>query len=390
MKILLVSTVYPNPDKPTFGVFVHEQAKQLTKLGMDVRVICPISITPPRRLLKLKKGILSEWKSWILSIWNTPKESTLEGIKVFYPRWVLSTKILEAPTCFFSKKRFLHRIWRDWSWDVVHAHFLTPNGILGKQIAKQYGIGIPLVISCLGDDLFLYAKRKTICNSVKSALDSSGAIICKSQQLLEEVMKYGVDPERVHVIYNGCNLVEFKTSNIDQLDEILFIGHFIERKCVGYLIEAFRNLKNKKVKLRLVGDGELLPQIKKTVYDYALQDRVIFEGTVPHSLLPDYINRAKLLCLPSRSEGTPNVVMEALACGTPVVASKVGGVPGIVPSFCGVLVPPQDVISLQQALDEALKRDWDYQAIRTHAEQNLSSEAQCKKIVEIYRETSLN
>ena len=227
-------------------------------------------------------------------------------------------------------------------------------------------------------------------NSVKSTLHSSGAIICKSQQLLEEVMKYGVEPERVHVIYNGCNLVEFKTSNIDKLNEILFIGHFIERTCIGYLIEAFRNLKNKKVKLRLVGDGELLPQIKKTVYDYALQDRVIFEGTVPHSLLPDYINRAKLLCLPSRSEGTPNVVMEALACGTPVVASKVGGVPGIVPPFCGVLVPPQDVISLQQALDEALKRDWDYQAIRNHAEQNLSSEAQCKEIVEIYRETSLN
>lgn len=384
MKILLISTVYPNPDKPTFGVFVHEQVKQLTKLGMDIRVICPISITPPLRLFMLKKSILSEWKSWILSIWNTPKKYTLEGIKIFYPRWVLLPKIFDVPAFFYSKKRFLHRIWRDWRWDVIHAHFLTPNGILAEQIAKKYGI--PLVISCLGDDLFYYAKRKTVYASAKSALLYSRAIICKSAQLLEAAIKFGIEPKRVHVIYNGCDLVEFKTLDTNKLNEILFIGHFIERKCLEYLVEAFNNLKNKKVKLRLIGDGELLPQIKKIVYDYALLDRVIFEGTVPHSLLPDYINRAKLLCLPSRSEGTPNVVMEALACGTPVVASMVGGLPDIVPSFCGILVPPKDAVELQNALEVALERSWDYQAIRNHAEQNLSSEAQCKKIVEIYHQ----
>jgi len=392
VKVLIISTLYPNPSNLTFGVFVHEQVKQLIKLGIDVRVICPISITPPLKLLKLKKGILREWKNWILNIWNIPKEYMLEGVNIYYPRWILLTKVFfpqfEAPAFFYSKMRLVHRIWQDWNWDIVHAHFLTPNGIVAEQIAKKYGN--PLVISCLGDDLFHYAKRKTIYDSAKSALLFSRAIICKSTQLREAVIEFGVEPERVYVIYNGCDLVEFKSSNRNnKLNEILFIGHFIERKCLDYLIEAFRNLKNKQIKLRLIGDGELFPQIKKTVYNYVLQDRVIFEGTVPHALLPDYINSAKLLCLPSRSEGTPNVVMEALACGTPVIATRVGGVSGIVPSFCGILVPPKDAGALQNALEVALKRNWDYQAIRKYAEQNLSSAGQCKKIIKMYQRISL-
>ena len=392
MKVLIISTLYPNPSNLTFGVFVHEQVKQLIKFGIDVRVICPISITPPLRLLKLKKGILREWKNWILNRWNIPKEYTLEGVNIYYPRLILLPKVFfpqfEAPTFFCSIKRLLNRIWRDWNWDIVHAHFLTPNGIVAEKIAKKYGN--PLVISCLGDDLFHYAKRKTLYDSIKSALHFSSAIICKSSQLRESAIKFGAEPEQVHEIYNGCDLVEFKSSNRNnKLNEILFIGYFIERKCLGYLIEAFRNLKNKQFKLRLIGDGELLTQIRKAVFDHNLQDRVIFQGIVPHALISDCLNNAALLCLPSRSEGTPNVIMEALACGTPVIATRVGGVPDIVPSFCGILVPPKDAGALQNALEVALERNWDYQAIRKYAEQNLSSEGQCKKIIKMYQGISL-
>jgi glycosyltransferase involved in cell wall biosynthesis len=95
--------------------------------------------------------------------------------------------------------------------------------------------------------------------------------------------------------------------------------------------------------------------------------RVTWVGPVSHDKLGDWFRAADLLCLPSHNEGVPNVVLEAMACGTPVVATRVGGIPEVVPEWAGILVPPHDIPALASALVEAGQRDWDDERIAAHA-----------------------
>ena len=150
---------------------------------------------------------------------------------------------------------------------------------------------------------------------------------------------------------------------------ILYCGRFSYEKGLPYLMEAARLLVKRQINFRLVlvGDGPERPKIFELVQKYGLTDRVSFEGEVQHENIPSIMARAGLLCLPSIREGWPNVVMESLACGCPVVASNVGGVPEIISQpELGILVPSGNVMSLANALEEGLKRHWNSEYLSAH------------------------
>ena len=133
------------------------------------------------------------------------------------------------------------------------------------------------------------------------------------------------------------------------------------------MIKAAKILNDKDVAfyLLLVGDGPQQDQIKRLVTSFGLENRVLFKGEMPYDRMPEVMSSSDLLCLPSIREGWPNVIMEALACGVPVVASEVGGVPEILTSHeYGIMVPKQDPGRLANALMTAIQKSWDRDKLR--------------------------
>ena len=183
----------------------------------------------------------------------------------------------------------------------------------------------------------------------------------------------GVDDKLTHVIYNGVNLEKFtpKSKSVAMHKPyILFVGNLIKEKGVFELLDAYEALHKQKkdIELHFIGGGPKLAELERRVKAKNISDSVRFVGLVPHDELPQYLSNAKILALPSYREGVPNVILEAMACGVPVVASSVGGIPEVVNEETGVLVKSIDAHSIEEAMIEALEKSWSTKTIRAYAE----------------------
>ncbi|HRI17110.1 MAG TPA: glycosyltransferase [Burkholderiaceae bacterium] len=189
------------------------------------------------------------------------------------------------------------------------------------------------------------------------------------------------DADRVKVIYNGVDPARFDRSDrraararlgiAADAVVVLFVGNLKPAKGCIELLDAFSRICPSDANLRLVfiGGGDARAVMERRVAASALGDRVRFEGRLEHGRLPDWFAAANVLCLPSHAEGVPNVILEAMASGLPVVATRVGGIPEVVPPFAGLLVPPRDGAALAEALQAVLGRAWDAACIAAHARQ---------------------
>jgi len=200
-------------------------------------------------------------------------------------------------------------------------------------------------------------------------------VIAKSGQLRDRILAMGVNPEKTCVVANGCDgnifFVRDRDSarrelNIPQSAELIaFVGRVHTRKGIGELLDAVAALLRTRPHLRMVcvGDGPSLTEMQERAHTSNLVDRVDFPGACSPSDVARWLAAANLLALPSYAEGCPNVVIEALSCGRPIVATRVGSIPELVDPSCGVLVPLGDPAALTQALDRALNTQWDEAAI---------------------------
>jgi teichuronic acid biosynthesis glycosyltransferase TuaC len=189
------------------------------------------------------------------------------------------------------------------------------------------------------------------------------------------IAQFGAAPSRVHTIVNGFNRSVFRYQ--DQATAraaltlpahgklIVYVGRFVEAKGLVELLDAFEKMASADadVRLALIGDGVMAPRLPGMVRDRKIEERVLLPGGLEPMLVARWISAADLLTLPSWSEGYPNVVVEALACGTAVVATDVGGTREIVRDDCGILVPPRDTEALRIGLTDALQRPWNREAI---------------------------
>jgi glycosyltransferase involved in cell wall biosynthesis len=186
------------------------------------------------------------------------------------------------------------------------------------------------------------------------------------------VSDYGADTQRVRVIPNGCDATVFKRG--DRVIErkafglsadatiVLYVGRLVPEKGLRELVAAIRELRKQRGNLRLVmvGDGPMRDELKRAA---ANESWLTLPGAQPPREVARWMVAADLVTLPSYSEGHPNVLVEALACGRAVVATPVGGIPEVVDETSGVLVPARDAGALARGLDEALRRDWDEAAL---------------------------
>jgi glycosyltransferase involved in cell wall biosynthesis len=290
--------------------------------------------------------------------------------------------------------------------DLLHGHWLHPQGLAAARVGHQ--AGIPVVLTAHGRDVARLAGNRRsdyYRATLRAACARAAAVISVSQAMAARLAEIGCDRERLHVIPNGVDLERFvprdraaarvelagryPSSPVLAPDRrlLVFAGELEPVKQVDRLLHALALLSASvpEATLAIVGDGPEAAALSELASEHHLGERVLFAGLQPHAAIPIWFQAADLFVLPSATEGLPLVLPEAMACGTPAVASRVGGIPEILRSDeTGFLVDPAGVAPLAEALRAALARPWDRAGIRRAAEP-YGWDAQVEKIEAIYR-----
>jgi glycosyltransferase involved in cell wall biosynthesis len=200
-------------------------------------------------------------------------------------------------------------------------------------------------------------------------------VVTKSAHLRQQAIRMGINSGKVLSVLNGCDPSVFHLADRsvaraqlgveDEAELVLFVGRLDPQKGIVELLTAFASLVNRRPNLRLVyiGDGPGGEQLQGMTKDLALEDRILLTGACPSQKVAQWLAAANVLALPSYNEGCPNVVIEALNCGRPVIATNVGGIPELVGEKSGILVAPRDSHALAGAIETAMERKWDERLI---------------------------
>ncbi|MDE2028381.1 MAG: glycosyltransferase [Candidatus Omnitrophica bacterium] len=353
-KLLIFTNVFPDESTPNTGFYVKEQVMQL-KAFFDIKVI------------KAKPSKSFGWN-------GTSFEKTIyDGIEIYTFQYTVLPKV----GVFFSGRSYLNAvrplvktIHKEFDFDVIVAYWTYPEGHAAGKVAKEYGV--PFLLRPRGSDINLFLDNPVLKSLIRVPLKLADRVVPVTEDMARKVKKLGVLHERVDFIHNGLNSREFyplekdncrKEIGISMSEKvILFVGNFLEVKGIAPFLEAIRLLDrpdNGGMVFYFLGKGPLGSAIEnaREVLRY-IKIKII--GDIAHGQLVKWLNAADLLCLPSKNEGCPNVVLEALACGLPVAASNVGGIPELINSpELGILFRPSDAGDMARSIEDALQRSWD-------------------------------
>jgi glycosyltransferase involved in cell wall biosynthesis len=250
--------------------------------------------------------------------------------------------------------------------DVVHAHTVFPDGLACALWLE--GTRVPLVITAHGSDV--HSMRPGVRAAMPLLLKRADRLIPVSRALGEKLVSLGADPDCVQIIPNGFTASLFNLAQPPPRDphKIVFLGYLRDIKRVDLLLRAVAQCRPGIV-LEVAGDGPERSRLQTLAGELGLRNRVTFLGTLTRDRVPAFLAGAALMCITSRMEGWPTILFEAMACGTPVLATAVGGIPeALEKPGLGRLVPA-DVSSekLARHIETALAQSWDHHAIREHA-----------------------
>lgn len=343
MKVLVFTSLFPNNIWPNHGVFVKERICAVARSGgCEIRVVAPVPYPPPLRF----------GSRWMYS--RVAREEMIGGIRVFHPRYFLIPKIsmpFHGLMMFFSVLRLIKRIKAEFDFDVIDAHYVFPDGLAAVLLGIVFEK--PVVVTARGSDINVVAEMPLMRRLVRYTLANVAGVIAVSQALKTRIVGLGIPDRKVTVIPNGVDLEKFhpmdKTAARQRLGlpgdkkVLLSVGGLDSVKGFDRLIQAVRILIDEfgadDILLLIAGEGGLRRKLLSMVTAQSLEAHVRLVGAVPHEELRTWYSAADLFCLASRSEGWPNVVLESLACGTPVIATAVGGIPEIITSdSLGLLV----------------------------------------------------
>jgi len=351
MRILFISTVFPSPLQPNKGAFNSGMIRGLSTAD-EVRVIAPIPW--PVALTATYRNA-----SW-------PAFREIDGVSVRHPVYLYPPKILRRFYGTFFRRSIsgaVHEVLREFEPQLVLGYWAHPDGEAAVRIAAR--LGVPGVVMVGGTDVLVLGTGTERKPAIHRVLEEADAVITVSQDLRRTLVGWGLGAGKVHVAQRGVDTTRFSPGPRDEARRklgistdrpcALWVGHMVPVKGLDVLIAACASAgAHAGHQLFLVGDGPLRPALEKQVEEAGLSGRVHFVGYVPHDDLPNWFRAADVTVLPSRSEGIPNVLLESAACGTPFVASRVGGVPEIADPILDRLVAPGDAGLLRDALVNAL------------------------------------
>lgn len=369
MKILTFTSLFPNPEMPSNGVFVKNRlVKLVDSKKVESKVLVPVPWFPWLHLIS------DEYKKYR----NVRKNEKIDGLDIVYVRYLHIPKIgmvlqpfSMAMTSIFAAKKILKS---GYKFQLIDAHYFYPDGVAAGIMAKL--LKIPYIVTARGTDINLIPQftlpRRMIIWSAKRA---TGIVtVCKA--LKDALIEMGIDAAKIVVLRNGVDLQTFRPP--EQRDKlraelglqnktILSVGHLVERKGHHLVIEALKEIPD--VELLIAGAGEENNRLRELVKKLDLTARVKFLGAIPHTQLRDYYGAADALVLASSREGWANVLLESLACGTPVVATNIWGTPEVIATpDAGVLADARTPSSIATAIKNLFQNYPDRIKTRTYAE----------------------
>jgi teichuronic acid biosynthesis glycosyltransferase TuaC len=370
IRTLVFSTLYPSTVRPGHGIFVETRLKELLNSGeVEAKVVAPVPwffSSHPR------------YGAYALMA-RTPLWEHYNGLDVFHPRYLLPPKVgmTFAPFCLaLSCLPVINKLMQDgFRFDLIDAHYYYPDGVAAALLAKYFSK--PCVITARGSDVNLISHYLVPRKLIQWAARHANASISVSKALDDVLGDLGVAATKRLVLRNGVDLERFKpTSQLEARmrlgwgteTQLLSVGNLVENKGHHLVIEALKSLPD--CRLTVIGSGPELLALKSLGLACGLSGRLDFIGHVPQANLPIYYSAADMLVLASSREGWPNVLLEAMACGTPVVASAVGGIPEIVTrAEAGQLSADRTATAFANAIKALKARYPDRGQVRRYAEQ---------------------
>ncbi|WP_438726234.1 glycosyltransferase [Parasphingorhabdus sp. DH2-15] len=324
MRILTLSTLFPNAVQPNFGVFVERQCQNLTaRPDVDLTVINPIAMPPfPLRYAPPYKALrqLPEHEQW-------------HGLDVYRPHFPILPKIGGAANARNIANAVLplaKQLHAQKPFDLIDAEFFYPDGPAAMLLSKA--LNLPFTIKARGADIHYWAGKGGCRNQILTAADKSAGLLAVSQAMKDDMVALGINRDKITVHYTGCDQNIFHPDAQAQSDIAslvptqpysITVGALIARKNPYLVLEALEQVLD--LHHVFVGAGEEETALKAAAERSGLAERVYFTGALPHAALPGLLANAKMLILPSQSEGLANAWVEALACGTPIIISEAGG-----------------------------------------------------------------
>jgi glycosyltransferase involved in cell wall biosynthesis len=365
MRVLVVTKIFPNALEPLSAPFNRQQFAALAR-RCEVEVLATIPWFPGA-------GAFGRWSS-AGRLGKVPARDVIDGLPVEHPRTLYLPRYGHALSAALYVASVLPSVWRRRKrFDVLLGSWAYPDGVAAVALGRA--LRIPTVVKLHGSDIDVLSNRRGLREQLALALPHAARVIAVSRPLAEAVAKLGVAPERIDVIANGIDGAIFHPRDRaaaraelghagDHSRWILYVGRIEADKGILDLAAAFRTLAARQpgTRLVLVGHGKARAAAEEMLRP--LGDRVLFLGPRPLAEVPIWMGAADILTLPSHHEGTPNVILEALACGRRVVATRVGGIPDVVHrDELGALVPVNDAAALADALGTAVERAYDAGAV---------------------------
>lgn len=361
MRILFLSSIFPHGTARVTGTFNLELCRALAA-EHDVRVVAPRSF---------------------LDVWRTRTENhdadrwvnETSSLSVTYPTYFYTPRFARSwygESMWWSVRGALRRVVEEFRPEAIVSYWAHPDGEVALRMAQP--LGIPSVVIIGGSDVLLLPNDRQRRPKIQRVLRETSGVMTVSEGLRRAVIDLGADPSRVHTIYQGVDDALFfpgdATAARSRLNLptdrrlLLWVGRMVDVKGLDVLVAAFDLARRRCPDLQLlfVGDGPLRATLQDDVRRRGLSDHVTFVGARSPAQLPDWYRAADLFVLSSWSEGLPNVLREAVACGRPFVSTDVGSVREIADSHgnspFAELVPVGDSAAMAVAIERVLRPEY--------------------------------
>ena len=370
IRVLLFSSLFPSASRPTHGIFVENRLRELIKTGgVEARVVAPVPWFP---FTHARFGEYAQYAA-------TPAQALRNCLHVQHPRYLLPPKVgmnLAPRTMAWAGLRAARALQaQGFDFDLIDAHYYYPDGVAAAAIARA--LNKPFVVTARGTDLNLIPEYATPRQRILETAAQAAASVGVCAALMQRLAELGADASKLHVLRNGVDLQRFRPEPQTQARQhlglsvqgewLLSVGHLIERKGHDLAIQALVELPG--VQLVIAGSGPERAALQALAQTLGVAPRVRFVGSVPNEDLRWWYSAADALALCSSREGWANVLLESMACGTPVLATNIWGTPEVVAQpVAGELLAARSAAALADAWRQLRQRGSDHAAVRRYAE----------------------
>lgn len=377
VRLLVFSSLFPSEVQPGAGLFIRERMFRVSQ-HIPVVVVAPVPWFPFQAVIRhFKPGYRLQ----------PSKVEEQQGIRVYYPRFLALPGLFRSCDGFSMAVCSLYRLLllkKSFGFTLIDAHFAWPDGYAATLLGRWFRL--PVTITLRGSEV-PQSRDATRRKKILQALHRAVRVFSVSASLKEHVIRLGANADKIQVVGNGVDSDKFTPVSdarsklpvaIGEHEKILItVGGLVERKGFHRVIEIMPQLLKKYPNLHYLiiggqsGEGDMSGQLRAQVAEAGLQANVHFLGPLPATELKVPLSAADLFVLPTRNEGWANVILESMACGTPVIASNVGGNNEVIAnSDLGTIVPFGDASALYTAIDRGLCNQWNRKKLVDYARAN--------------------